>query len=201
MTPAETRQSGTTRARLTALACVGVVAGMVGLSYAAVPLYRLFCQVTGYGGTTRIATVAPDRIGARVITVRFDGNVAPGLAWKFMPEQKSIEVRVGETALAYYRALNVTGRSTAGTATFNVTPLQAGAYFNKIDCFCFSEQTLMPGQSADMPVSFFVDPAIEDDPDLRHVTTITLSYTFFASDPPDDLALDAGARAGQAKVN
>src|SRR5690606_6596348 len=162
--------------------CLVAVVGMVGMSYAAVPLYRLFCQVTGYGGTPQVAEAAPVEVLDRVIEVRVDANGAGGIPGTFRPEQREIALNVGEQALAFYRAENVSGRDTTGTATFNVTPLEAGAYFNKVDCFCFTEQHLEPGRSVDMPVTFFIDPAIADDPNLDHVRTITLSYTFFPTE-------------------
>ncbi len=167
------------RNRVTAITAAGIVAGMIGLSYASVPLYELFCRVTGYGGTTQTADAAPAEIGERRIKVRFNADTANGMPWRFQPEQRQVEVRVGESALAFYIAHNPTDRDIKGTATYNVTPLKAGIYFNKIDCFCFTEQVLTAGQSIDMPVSFFVDPAISEDPNLDDVKTITLSYTFF----------------------
>jgi cytochrome c oxidase assembly protein subunit 11 len=160
--------------------CVAV--GMVGMAYASVPLYRLFCQVTGFGGTTQRADNAPQQILDKNITVAFDANVNAGLAWTFKPVQHSQTMRIGEQALAFYKAENTGATTVTGTATFNVTPVQAGAYFSKIECFCFTEQTLQPGQSIDMPVTYFVDPDIVNDPDLKTVDTITLSYTFFAVD-------------------
>ncbi len=167
------------RNRLTALVAAGVVFGMVGAAYAAVPLYQMFCQVTGFGGTTQVAAEAPAAVGERLITVRFNADTARAMPWKFRPQQRAITLKVGEQALALYEASNPTDRRIVGTSTFNVTPAKAGAYFNKIECFCFTEQALTPGQSVDMPVSFFVDPAISDDPNLDDVKTITLSYTFF----------------------
>ena len=160
---------------------------MVGAAFAAVPLYRVFCQVTGFGGTPQVAESAPATVLQRRMTVRFNADMGPALPWEFAPVRRKISIRVGEQALAFYRARNLSDRAVTGTATFNVTPLKAGQYFNKIDCFCFTEQTLAPGASADMPVTFFVDPAIADDPNLDDVTTITLSYTFFETEPePDD---------------
>ena len=170
----------------TALVLIGVVAGMTGLAFASVPLYRLFCQVTGFGGTTQVASEAPERVVDRIITVRFNADVSRSLAWKFRPAQRSIDVRLGEQALAFYAARNEADVPTTGTAVFNVTPAKAGPYFNKVDCFCFDEQTLAPGQSADMPVSFFVDPALADDRNLNDITTITLSYTFFNANRDGD---------------
>jgi cytochrome c oxidase assembly protein subunit 11 len=162
-----------------ALSLVGVVAGMVALSYAAVPLYQIFCRVTGYGGTTQVAEKASGEIADRIITVRFDAGRAKDMEWNFQPAQRQVEVKVGEDKLIFYTASNPTDKRITGTAVFNVTPLKAGVYFNKVECFCFTEQTLDPGQSADMPVSFFIDPDIMDDVNLRDVDTITLSYTFF----------------------
>jgi cytochrome c oxidase assembly protein subunit 11 len=162
-----------------ALTLVGVVTGMVGLSFAAVPLYDLFCRVTGFGGTTQEASVVPGETGQRVFTVRFNADVNPKLPWAFAPEQRAVEVKAGEQGLAFYVARNLAARPTTGTAVFNVTPAKAGQYFNKTQCFCFDEQRLDPGQEAQMGVSFFVDPAILDDPGLDDVDTITLSYTFF----------------------
>ena len=166
-------------ARRIVLICLGVVVLMVGLSYAAVPLYDLFCRVTGYGGTTNRAAEQSTVITGRPMTIRFDANTARGMAWNFEPVQRSVDIQVGENGLAFYKAVNPTSRTIKGTATFNVTPQKAGRYFTKIDCFCFTEQVLAPGESMDMPVSFYVDPAIEDDPNLSDVNTITLSYTFF----------------------
>jgi cytochrome c oxidase assembly protein subunit 11 len=165
----------------TAVVLIGVVGGMAGLAYASVPLYRWFCQVTGFGGTTQVAEQLPDRVLDRMITVRFNADVSSSLAWRFRPAQRSIDVRLGEQGLAFFEARNDSDRPTTGTATFNVTPAKAGPYFTKIDCFCFDEQTLAPGQSADMPVTFFVDPKMAGDRNLDDVTTITLSYTFFHS--------------------
>jgi len=167
------------RKRTTAFVAAGVVAGMVGLSYASVPLYRLFCQVTGFGGTTQVAKEATGPVGERTITVRFDAGTAGGMPWDFRPAQREIRVRIGEEALAFYEAVNPTARAIVGNATYNVTPDKAGRYFSKIACFCFTEQRLEAGQSVDMPVSFFVDPSILEDRKMDDVTTITLSYTFF----------------------
>lgn len=172
------------RNRRTALACAVLVAGMVGMAYAAVPLYRLFCQVTGFGGTTQRAEAASETVLDRKMAIRFDSNIGAGLRWDFRPEQREISVKVGETALAFYRATNLSDEPATGTAVFNVTPPQAGAYFAKIECFCFTEQTLEPGQTVDMPVQFFVDPSIEEDKDLKKLNTITLSYTFYPGARP-----------------
>lgn len=173
-----------TRNRNTAVLCSAIVAGMVALSFAAVPLYRLFCQVTGFGGTTQRAETVAGPVLERTMKVRFDGNVGPGLAWEFKPVDHQIELKVGEQAIGTYRATNVSDRPTTGTATFNVSPSLAGAYFVKIECFCFTEQTLEPGQSVDMPVMFYIDPAIADDPDVANLGTVTLSYTFYPVEQP-----------------
>lgn len=168
--------------RMTAFLLTGVIAGMLGLTAAAVPLYELFCRVTGYGGTTQRAEQAPDHTDERTIKIRFNADVAQGLPWSFAPVAREVEVQIGEQSLAFYRAHNGSSRPVTGTATFNVTPAKAGVYFSKIDCFCFTEQVLAPDESVDMPVSFFVDPAILDDPGTRDVRSITLSYTFFPRD-------------------
>ncbi len=157
----------------------GVVCGMVGLSFAAVPLYDLFCSVTGFGGTTQTAEAAPAAVGERVMAVRFNSDVANDVPWRFKPSQREVELRVGEVALAFYTATNESSRTILGSATFNVTPPKAGIYFNKVDCFCFEEQVLRPGESAELPVTFFIDPDIVNDRNMDDVTTITLSYTFF----------------------
>lgn len=162
--------------------CIAVVGGMIGLAYASVPLYKLFCQVTGFGGTTQVAEKAPFEVSERTIKVRFNADVNSGLQWQFKPEQREITVRLGEDNLAYYMAENMSLTPITGQATYNVTPLKAGQYFSKIACFCFDEQTLEPGQRVDMPVSFYVDPAIAEDINTQDVKTITLSYTFFKSE-------------------
>jgi len=174
--------------RKVALVSAAVVVGMVGLAYASVPLYRLFCQVTGFGGTTQRAEAAPEKTVDRRMTILFDANTAPSLPWTFEPVQRSLEVKVGEENFAYYRATNNSDHVITGSAVFNVTPDTTGAYFNKIECFCFTQQTLKPGQSIEMPVSFFVDPAIVDDRGLDQINTITLSYTFYPSDEPSNVS-------------
>ncbi|MBO9507594.1 MULTISPECIES: cytochrome c oxidase assembly protein [Thalassospira] len=164
------------------LSCVAIVGGMIGLSYASVPLYALFCQVTGYGGTTQVATDAPRDVSEKTIKIRFNADVNSRLPWQFKPEQREITVKLGEDNLAYYMAENMSVKPITGQALYNVTPLKAGQYFSKIACFCFDEQTLEPGQRVDMPVSFYVDPAIAEDPNTRDVKTITLSYTFYKTE-------------------
>jgi cytochrome c oxidase assembly protein subunit 11 len=177
------------RTRLTATLLFGVAAGMVGLTFASAPLYRLYCQVTGFSGTPRTVDVtAPDSVSDVVVDVRFDANVNSALPWHFKPVKHQVDVRLGEEVLAFFTAENLSDRPITGTATFNVTPFKAAPYFNKIECFCFTEQTLAPGQVVEMPVVFYVDPAIADDPDAQEVRKITLSYTFFPAeaDPDDD---------------
>jgi cytochrome c oxidase assembly protein subunit 11 len=173
--------SGSRRGKAITVALASLaICGMLGLTAAAVPLYRLFCQVTGYGGTTQVAEVPPRAPLARTIKVRFNADVDPSLPWSFRPAQREIEVHIGEQQLAFYRAENRSDRAIIGQAVYNVTPFKAGAYFDKLACFCFEEQRLAAGEAVDMPVSFFVDPAILDDPNTRDLTTITLSYTFFS---------------------
>jgi len=172
------------------IALAGIAAAMIGAAFASVPLYQLFCQVTGFGGTTQVAESAPLAVGERVFKIRFNADVDPSLNWAFQPVEREMTVKVGESSLAFFHARNLSGRTTVGTATFNVTPLKAGQYFNKVQCFCFTEQQLAAGAEADMPVSFFVDPAIDDDPNLQEVKTITLSYTFF---PDEEAAQQLGA--------
>ncbi|UEM02900.1 cytochrome c oxidase assembly protein [Skermanella rosea] len=171
---------GTRRKNLVVMGgLLGLVFGMIGLSFAAVPLYNLFCQVTGFGGTTQRAEGPAGEILDRTVKVRFNADVNGALPWGFRPEIHQMEVRIGESAMMSYRAVNHSDEPIVGTATYNVTPDKAGIYFNKIQCFCFTEQRLEPGQSVDMPVYFFVDPAMADDPKLDDIQTITLSYTFF----------------------
>ena len=181
--PVSRRNAANTR---TAISLAAVVCGMVGLAFASVPLYELFCRVTGFGGTTQVAEAAPETISERRITVRFNADVSPKLPWNFKPEETSVELRIGEPGLAFYVATNKAARPTTGTANFNVTPDKAGIYFSKVQCFCFEEQELKPGESMRMGVSFFVDPALLEDPGMADVETITLSYTFFRD--LDDLA-------------
>jgi cytochrome c oxidase assembly protein subunit 11 len=175
----------TTKNARTAMVLSAVVVGMIGLSFASVPLYRLFCQVTGFGGTTQVAEALPSAPAlARVIEVRFNADVDPGLPWSFQPVQRSVFVRVGEPGLAFYRARNLSDRPIVGSAAFNVTPMKTGEYFTKVQCFCFDEQTLEPGQEVDMAVSFYIDPEILEDRNVDEVKAITLSYTFYRK--PDE---------------
>lgn len=183
------------RNRLVFGGLLGVAVGMVALSFAAVPLYRVFCQVTGYGGTTQRASHGADTVLDRTIAIRFNADVNSELPWSFRPERRSVEVKVGETRLATFHAQNLSGETITGSAVYNVTPDKAGKYFVKIQCFCFTQQVLRPHESADLPVSFYVDPAIARDPDLDDVSTITLSYTFFKS---QSRALDKAIEAESA---
>ena len=166
------------RHRTLALSCAMLVVAMVGAAYASVPLYRLFCQVTGFDGTPRIASGPSTTVLDKTVTIRFDGNVTPGLPWHFEPVQNTMEVKIGENNLAFFRATNTSDQPVRGTAIYNVFPEIAAVYFNKLQCFCFTEQLLQPGESMEFPVSFFVDPQIVNDRDARGVTHITLSYTF-----------------------
>jgi cytochrome c oxidase assembly protein subunit 11 len=185
MTNARHTDRSRTRDVLVAAACGAFVAMMVGMAYAAVPFYNWFCRATGFGGTTQVATSASAHVLDRKITVRFDANVAPGLPWNFEPEVSAIEASLGEVVTVHYRVTNMSARETVGQATYNVTPLTTGAFFQKINCFCFVEQRLKPGEKRDMPVVFYVDPALADDVDGQGVSAITLSYTFFAVRTPE----------------
>ncbi|MEE4119549.1 MAG: cytochrome c oxidase assembly protein [Paracoccaceae bacterium] len=161
---------------------------MVGMSFAAVPLYDWFCRVTGFGGTPQTAEAGADRVLDRTIRVRFDASTARDMPWEFEPVQNEMEIRIGETGLAYYRAHNPTDRPITGTASYNVAPYSTGGYFSKIECFCFTEQTLAPGQSMDMPVTFYIDPEIVEDDEAGRVPVITLSYTFYETEESRELA-------------
>jgi cytochrome c oxidase assembly protein subunit 11 len=167
------------------LSLVGLVAGMVGLSFASVPLYRMFCQVTGYGGVPQRAEKAPGEVLDRTVTIRFDGNVDHTLPWTFAPVQQTMDVKIGDTALAFFKASNNSASPVTGRAIFNVSPELAGRYFTKIECFCFKQQTLAAGQTVEMPVTFYVDPKFVEDGDTKDISEITLSYTFYRSDEPN----------------
>ncbi len=172
----------------TVMQTVGVVVLMGGLAWASVPFYDWFCRVTGFGGATGVAATAPEDILDQTITVRFDASKAKGMPWEFTPVEREMTVRIGETGLAFYEAYNPTDKPVAGQASYNVTPYAAGGYFQKIACFCFEEQVLQPGERIEMPVTFFVDPKIVEDPESKYVHTITLSYTFYEIDLPEGFA-------------
>jgi cytochrome c oxidase assembly protein subunit 11 len=167
---------------------VSVVILMGGLAWASVPFYDWFCRVTGFGGVTGVSDVAPEDILDQTITVRFDGSLNNHMPWEFKPVLREMDVRIGESGLAFYEAYNPTDRPVAGSASYNVTPYQAGGFFNKIQCFCFEEQVLQPGERVQMPVTFYVDPEIVEDRDGKYIHTITLSYTFYEIDLPEDYA-------------
>jgi len=179
------------------LPLAAVVVGMVGLSFASVPLYRLFCQATGFGGTTQRATAAPKEIAAAVIMVRFDAETAPDLGWEFRPLTRELLVHPGEPHEVFFRAVNRGADAVTGTATYNVTPTKSGIYFDKLQCFCFTEQRLLPGESRDLGVSFFVDPDVLSDPNTRELRAITLSYTMFRAPEGKSPAASAGPVAAK----
>jgi cytochrome c oxidase assembly protein subunit 11 len=187
--------------RRTAGVLTGVAAGMLALSFAAVPLYDLFCRVTGYGGQTMTAGGTLPEVSSQTIRVRFDASTGAGMPWAFSPETREMDIRLGETGIAFYVATNPLDRATGGTATFNVTPYAAGQYFTKIDCFCFTEQVLEPGRTARMPVTFYVDPAILDDPEARGIDVITLSYTFYEAELPEGYEAAEALQSGANPVN
>ena len=178
---------------IVATACGVFVAAMVGAAYAAVPLYNWFCRTTGFGGTTQVATVAPSHILDRKLKIRFDGNVAGGLPWRFEPEQNSIEVRIGEVVTMSYSVVNESARETVGVASYNVSPPTAGIYFSKINCFCFTDQRLKGGEKRDMTVVFFVDPELVKDWEQDRLDTITLSYTMYPARQPEAPRVGSGA--------
>jgi cytochrome c oxidase assembly protein subunit 11 len=185
----------------TVVLLVSVVTGMIGLSFASVPLYRLFCQATGFGGTTQRADRTPAKAADAVVTIRFNAETAPDLGWEFRPLQDAITVHPGEQRQIFYRAVNKNAEPVTGSATFNVTPAKSGIYFDKIQCFCFTEQHLEPGQSVDMGVVFFVDPDILTDPNTTDVRTITLSYTMFRAPSPARPTAATAPRSPAASVN
>jgi cytochrome c oxidase assembly protein subunit 11 len=179
------------RDKIVAVSCGLFVAAMVGAAYAAVPLYDWFCRATGFNGTTQVATSAPGTVLDHKITVRFDANTGPGLPWRFEPEQKTIEVRLGEVVTVNYLVINEAARPITASAAYNVVPLNMGAYFQKINCFCFTEQTLKPGEKREMPVVFYIDPSIVKDADGAELNTITLSYTFYPQREPSRPVADS----------
>ena len=187
------RKSRLGRDATVAALCGFVVVLMVGASYAAVPFYNWFCRTTGFNGTTQVATSAPSAGAlARKIAVRFDANVGPGLPWKFEPEQTEIEIPIGQVVTVFYHVVNQSARTTTGQAAYNVAPLTAGAYFQKLNCFCFTEQTFAPGEKREMPVVFYVDPALAADAENDGLNTITLSYTFYPVRDPAPKPLASG---------
>jgi cytochrome c oxidase assembly protein subunit 11 len=187
-TPGNDQDQPQRRHGVLVLCLVALVAAMAGLAFASVPLYRLFCQATGYGGVPQRAERGSDEILDRIIRIRFDANVDRGLPWTFAPDQRVIDIKIGETALAFFKAANNSDVPVSGTAVFNVVPELAGRYFTKIQCFCFKQQTLAAGASVEMPVSFFVDPKIVDDEDTKNISEITLSYTFYRTDNDSGVA-------------
>ncbi len=167
------------RDMIVAASCGMLAATMIGAAYAAVPLYDWFCRTTGFGGTTMVSEAAPDQILGRTMTIRFDANVMPGLPWRFVPEQNEVKVRIGEVVTINYKVINQAARDVSGQASYNVTPPTAGAYFHKINCFCFTEQRLKAGETREMAVVFYVDPKLAEDAEHKHLHTITLSYSFY----------------------
>lgn len=197
------QQKSNYRKRGTALVLFSLVAGMVGLAFASEPLYRIFCQVTGYAGTTQVAASVPksNEVLKRIVAVRFDANVNAKMPWSFRPVQREIKVRLGEQALAYFEATNNSDQPLVGTASFNVTPYKAAIHFNKIDCFCFTQQVLKPGQTMKMPVTFFIDPELAKDSGADDLRTITLSYTFFQDNDQSAVEKLAAKRIDANDVN
>jgi cytochrome c oxidase assembly protein subunit 11 len=179
---------------LVAACCGALVVGMVGAAYAAVPLYNWFCKTTGFGGTTQVSEKAPEHVLGRSLTVRFDSNVAPGLPWRFQPERNEIQVRIGEVATVHYKVINEAARDVSGQASYNVSPPTVGGYFNKINCFCFTEQRLKAGETREMAVVFYIDPSIANDRDQNDLSTITLSYTFYRQREPEQPIAEAPER-------
>ena len=185
----------------TALRLIGVVVTMGALAWAAVPFYDWFCRVTGYAGTTNVAEAASDVVLDEYVTVRFDANVDRNMPWQFRPMTRTMKLKIGETGLVFYEAYNPTDKPVAGTASYNVAPDLAGYYFSKIQCFCFTEQVLQPGERVEMPVSFFVDPELVEDRDAGHIRNITLSYTFYQTDLPEEHAALRAPAAGSTDTN
>jgi cytochrome c oxidase assembly protein subunit 11 len=196
-----TRSQRSRRNGATVLLLVAVVTGMIGMSFASVPLYRLFCSATGFGGTTRRAEAAPTRIATGLITVRFDAQIAPGLDWEFRPLKDTITVHPGARNQVFFRAINRTAAPVTARAIYNVTPTKAGIYFDKLQCFCFNNQTLGPGESVDMGVVFFVDPDIMTDPSTSDVRSITLSYTMFRAPQTAPPTASAAPRSRAPSLN
>jgi cytochrome c oxidase assembly protein subunit 11 len=195
MTEPPNQSTTTRRDMIVAASCGVLVAGMVGMAYASVPFYDWFCRATGFGGKPQIATSAPKGAVGRTITVRFDGNVVGGLPWRFEPEQNEIQVKLGEVVTVNFAATNQAARETVGQAAYNVAPGTTGGYFQKINCFCFTEQRLGPGERREMPVVFYVDPALARDSELDDLNTITLSYSFYAVRDPGKPVADRGTKS------
>ena len=185
---------------IVAACCLAFFGGMIGVTYASAELYSLFCKVTGFGGTTQRVEQASEKILARKINIRFDSNVAPGLPWEFQPDQREVAIRIGETVKISYSATSQFSAPTRGKAIFNVQPELAGSYFNKLECFCFTDTLLKPGETLQMPVVFFIDPEIVNEPDLKNLDTITLSYTFFPSVDEKPVASAAPAKLVENKA-
>lgn len=183
-----TQKTPVSAQKKTAAYLAGVAALMLSLSFAAVPFYNWFCKVTGFAGTTSVATAPSDVVLDKTVVVRFDASLDRNMAWEFKPMQTEMTIRIGETGLAFYEAYNPTDRPIAGSASYNVTPDQSGGYFTKIACFCFTQQVLQPGERVTMPVTFFVDPSIEENPEAREIKEITLSYTFYETPVPEKQA-------------
>jgi cytochrome c oxidase assembly protein subunit 11 len=185
---------------LVAFLCGSFVALMVGVSFAAVPLYSWFCRTTGFGGTTQVARSLPARESARTVTVRFDSNVAAGLPWRFEPERNTIDVRLGQVVTVYYKVINEAAHVTVGQAGYNVSPPTVGIFFEKINCFCFTRQTMQPGETRDMAVVFYVDPKLAKDSELDGVSTITLSYTFYPVREPEQPVTEDSAQEKSGRI-
>ncbi|MGI8524587.1 MAG: cytochrome c oxidase assembly protein [Pseudolabrys sp.] len=196
MTAARKEKAKLRRDIAVAASCGVFVAAMVGAAYAAVPLYNWFCRTTGFAGTTQVSQQAPANVLPRTVKVRFDANVTPGLPWRFEPEKTEITVHIGEVTTAYYKVINEAARETLAQASYNVAPLTVGAYFNKVNCFCFTEQRMKAGETREMAVVFYVDPSIVKDADQNDLNTITLSYTFYALREPSRPVADAASPAG-----
>src|ERR1700683_2715900 len=200
--PTKQNEPRRTRSRdfLVAFLCGSFVAMMVGVSYAAVPLYSWFCRTTGFGGTTQVAPSLPTRQSARTITVLFDSNVAAGLPWRFEPKRNTIDVRLGQVVTVYYKVINEAARVTVGQAGYNVSPPTVGIFFEKINCFCFTEQTMQPGETRDMAVVFYVDPKLAKDSELDGMSTITLSYTLYPVREPEPPLSESGAQEKSGRI-
>jgi cytochrome c oxidase assembly protein subunit 11 len=199
-TKQQEQQRARSRDLLVAFLCGGFVAVMVGVSFAAVPLYSWFCRTTGFGGTTQVARSLPKQQSARTMTVRFDSNVAAGLPWRFEPEKNTVDVKLGQVVTVYYKVTNEDARPTVGQAGYNVSPPTVGIYFEKINCFCFTQQTMQPGETRDMAVVFYVDPKLAKDSELDGISTITLSYTFYPVREPEPPVTQSAAHEKSGRI-